>query len=280
MNLRPSDDFIDTNTGGSNTTGAIKKGSNVFRPGANVQITSPNIISGARMGSPYGPIPLGGSTTRTVGQLFKALYAGTDEEVGYILSGVDEAAGTGQPLSASFRRGLKDILLAGRYLSKSDYIPSAEFGNADYAAMREFLQEANYLGGYNWKEALGIVTDRIASKGTGTGSSTYTQYNISNEQDAEIIVDAALSNFLGRGATRDEKANLSRALRKYEQGTPTVTTTTQGAGGAVSTSTSGASAEGRQQAILGGFSEGQRREMSGVVNTQLGDLFSSMLRNA
>jgi hypothetical protein len=264
---------------GSAATGAIKKGSNVFRPGANVQVTSPNILSGAGMGSPYGPIQAG-TTTRTVGQAFKALYAGTDEEVGQILSGVDDAAGTGEPLSASFRRGLKDILLAGRYLSKSDYVPSAEFGNADYAAMREFLQEANYLGGYNWREALGIVTDRIASKGTGTGSSTYTQYSISNEQDAEIIVDAALSNFLGRGATRDEKANLSRALRKYEQGTPTVTTTTQGAGGSVSTTTSGVSAEGRQQAILGGFSESQRREMSGVVNTQLGDLFSSMLRNA
>jgi hypothetical protein len=263
---------------GSAATGAIKKGSNVFRPGANVQVTSPNILSGAGMGSPYGPIQAG-TTTRTVGQAFKALYAGTDEEVGQILSGVDDA-GTGEPLSASFRRGLKDILLAGRYLSKSDYVPSAEFGNADYAAMRQFLQEANYLGGYNWREALGIVTDRIASKGTGTGSSTYTQYSISNEQDAEIIVDAALSNFLGRGATRDEKANLSRALRKYEQGTPTVTTTTQGAGGSVSTTTSGVSAEGRQQAILGGFSESQRQEMSGVVNTQLGDLFSSMLRKA
>jgi hypothetical protein len=259
---------------GTAATGAIKKGSNVFRPGANVTSYRPFAAGAA---GPYGPM-VGVSAVKG-GAEFKALYAGTDEEVGEILAGVD-AAGAGQPLSASFRRSLKDILLAGRYLSKSDYVPSAEFGSADYSAMREFLQEANYLGGYNWKEALGIVTDRIASKGTGTGSSTYTQYSISNEEDAEIIVDAALSNFLGRGATRDEKANLSRALRKYEQGTPTVTTTTQGAGGSVSTTTSGVSAEGRQQAILGGLSEGQRQEMSGVVNTQLGDLFSSMLRNA
>jgi hypothetical protein len=262
---------------GTATTGAIKKGSNVFRPGANVTSYRPFAAGAA---GPYGPM-VGVSAVKG-GAEFKALYAGTDEEVGEILSGVDDA-GTGEPLSASFRRGLKDILLAGRYLSKSDYVPSAEFGSADYSAMRQFLQEANYLGGYNWKEALGIVTDRIASKGTGTGtgSSTYTQYSISNEQDAEIIVDAALSNFLGRGATKEEKSTLSKALRKYEQATPTVTTTTRtGAGDTVGTTTSGVSAEGRQQAIRGALSPGQEREMRGVFNTELGNLFTDLLRNA
>jgi hypothetical protein len=260
------------------TASGLKKGSNVFRPGAT---TVPSLIPGAGMpgvNAPYGPV-IGQTTIE--GAVFKALYDGTDEEVGKILAGVDDT-GDGNPLTPTFRRGLKDILLAAGYLSKRDYVPTGEFGYADYSAMRDFLKEANYLGGYNWREALGIVTDRIASKGTGAArTSTYTQYSISNEQDAELIVDAALNNFLGRGATREEKANLSKALRKYEQETPTVTTTTRtGGGDTVGTTTTGVSAEGRQQAILGGLTQGQQREMSGVVNTQLGNLFTDLLRNA
>jgi hypothetical protein len=173
-------------------------------------------------------------------------------------------------------------MLAAGFLSKKDYIPSAEFGSADYAAMRDLLKEANYLGGYNWREAVGLISDQIAAKGSSGGSrtSTYTQYNLTNEDDAEIVVNAALNNFLGRGATKEEKATLSRALRKYEQQAPTVTTTTAGDGSTVSTTTSGASAAGRQEALLGALSDTQRREMSGVVNTQLGERFSEMLRNA
>jgi len=213
--------------------------------------------------------------------MVKALYNGTDEEVARILAGVDET-NDGKPLSATFRRGLKDILFAAGYLSKSDYVPSAQFGSADYAAMRELLQEANYLGGYNWRQAIGLISDQIAEQGMAGGrkTSTYTQYSLSNEEDAEIAVNAALNNFLGRGATKQEKATLAKALRKYEQETPTVTTTTSGGGSTVSTSTSGASAAGRQQAILESLSQPQRKEMRAVVNTQLGERFSEMLRNA
>jgi hypothetical protein len=256
------------------TSSGLKKNSNVFRPGA-TQV--PAILPGGGMvDAPYGPM-LG--TTTLQGAVFKALYDGTDEEVGKILAGVDDT-GDGTPLSPAFRRGLKDIMLQAGYLSKRDYIPSAEFGYADYSAMRELLKEANYLGGYNWREAVGIVQDRIAAKGTGARTSTYTQYSLSRPEEAELIVDAALNNFLGRGATKEEKANLSKALRKYEQETPTVTTTTAGGTSTTSTTMTGPTAAGRQQAILGGFTEGQSREMSGVVNTELGNLFTTLLRNA
>jgi len=262
---------------GSSTSG-LKRGSNVFRPGATVV---PTLIPGggqAGVNAPYGPM-IGRTTVE--GAMVQALYNATDEEVGQILAGVDET-GDGKPLSPTFRRGLKDILLAAGYLSKGDYVPSAEFGSADYAAMRDLLREANYLGGYNWRETVGILSDRIAEQGMAGGrkTTTYTQYNLSNEEDAEIAVNAALNNFLGRGATKQEKATLAKALRKYEQETPTVTTTTAGGGSTVSTTTSGASAAGRQQALLGALSDTQRREMSGVVNTQLGELFTSLLRNA
>lgn len=260
---------------GSSAASGIKKGTNVFRPGATTAGFAPFFATGA---GPYGPLV--GVRQTEVGLTFPALYDGTDEEVGKILAGVDDT-GDGTPLSAAFRRSLKDTLLAAGFLSKSDYVPSAEFGYADYSAMRQFLQNANYLGGYNWRQALGVVTDQLASKGTGAGgTSTYTQYSISRPEEAELIVDAALNNFLGRGATKEEKANLSKALRKYEQETPTVTTTTRGAGGTVGTTTTGVTDAGRQQAILGGFSRAQEREMSGVVNTQLGNLFTDLLRNA
>lgn len=261
---------------GSSAASGIKKGTNVFRPGATTTGYKPFAAAGA---GPYGPM-VGVSATQ-VGLTFPALYDGTDEEVGKILAGVDDT-GDGTPLSPAFRRSLKDTLLAAGFLSKSDYVPSAEFGYADYSAMRQFLQNANYLGGYNWRDALGVVTDQLASKGTGAagGPSVYTQYSISRPEEAELIVDAALNNFLGRGATKEEKANLSKALRKYEQETPTVTTTTRGTGGTVSSTTTGVTAEGRQQAILSGFSQAQQREMSGVVNTQLGNLFTDLLRNA
>ena len=260
---------------GSSTASGIKKGTNVFRPGATRTAFTPFVAEGA---GPYGPMVGVRAGQQQVGLTFPALYDGTDDEVGKILAGVDDT-GDGTPLSPAFRRSLKDTLLAAGFLSKSDYVPSAEFGYADYSAMRQFLQNANYLGGYNWREALGVVTDQIASKGTG-GASTYTQYSISRPEEAELIVDAALNNFLGRGATKEEKANLSKALRKYEQETPTVTTTTRGTGGTVGTTTTGATTEGRQQAILGGFSQAQQREMNGVVNTKLGNLFTDLLRNA
>jgi len=248
------------------SSSGLKKGSNVFRPGSSLAITAIPGVSPA--------------VTRVEGAMVKALYDGTDEEVGLILAGADTAEG--QPLSPTFRRGLKDILFAAGYLSKSDYIPSAQFGSADYTAMRELLKEANYLGGYDWRQAVGLISDRLAQQGTAAGSrtSTYTQYSLSNEEDAEIVVNAALNNFLGRGATKQEKATLAKALRKYEQETPTVTTTTAGGGTTVSNTTSGASAAGRQQAILESLSGTQRKEMRGVVNTQLGERFTELLRNA
>jgi hypothetical protein len=262
---------------GSGSSSGIKKGSNVFRPG---EFSIPIIPGGGgpfSVNAPYGP--MAGKTTFE-GIQVKALYNATDEEVSNILLGIDGTNPEGTPLSPTFRKGLKDILLSAGYLSKKDYIPSAEFGYADYAAMRELLKEANYLGGYNWREAVGIVTDRLATKGTGARTSTYTQYSLSRPEEAELIVDAALNNFLGRGATKEEKANLSKALRKYEQETPTVTTTTAGGTSTTSTTMTGPTTAGRQQAILGGFTEGQSREMSGVVNTELGNLFTTLLRNA
>lgn len=273
-NPKPSEEPIITTTTSSSSS-ALKKGSNVFRPGA-VQV--PAILPGGGMvNAPYGPM----YTTATMpgGATFEAKYDVTDQEVYDILSGKADGV---EPLSSEFRKGLKSILVQANYLSKKDYVPSASFGYADISAMKDLLREANYLGGYSWREALGIITDRIAESGAGGGkTSTYTQYSISNEQDAEIIVDAALSNFLGRGATKSEKATLAKALKKYEQATPTVTTTTRtGGGDTVGTTVSGVSAEGRQQAILGGFSQAQQREMSGVVNTQLGNLFTDLLRNA
>lgn len=273
MRIQPSDEFIDTGTFSSGGGSGLVKNSKVFRPGA----TTEGIRKlEAPAGSPYGPMQ---AKVTMQGAVVNALYNATDEEVGRILAGVD-GTGDGTPLSPVFRRGLKDIMLAAGFLSKKDYIPSAEFGSADYAAMRDLLKEANYLGGYNWREAVGLISDQIAAKGTGARTSTYTQYNLTNEDDAEIVVNAALNNFLGRGATKEEKATLSRALRKYEQQAPTVTTTTAGDGSTVSTTTSGASAAGRQEALLGALSDTQRREMSGVVNTQLGERFSEMLRNA
>lgn len=265
-----------TNPSGDYTSSTLKKGSNVFRPGA---VKFPAILPGGGMvNAPYGPM-LGTGTAQ--GAFFPALYNGTDQEVFNILAGVDEETGTGQPLSPAFRKSLKQILVQGGYLSKSDYVPSASFGYADISAMKDLLRDANYRGGLTWKDTIAKVMDELEVKGAGGGpqTTTYTQYQISNPEEAEMIVDASLQSLIGRNATRQEKSVIAAALKKYEQANPTRTTTTRSGTSTVSTTTGGVTAEGRQEASLSAIPEATRQEAKGVINTQVGSLIIDMLRN-
>jgi hypothetical protein len=258
----PSEEFEDTGFGFSGgSAGSIKKGADVFRYNPN----PPVFIPGA---GPYGPMVTGAGS-----QFVKAKYDATFTEVGKILSGTDEDS-DGTPLTPIARLRLKQALLDGKFLKKSDYVPSAEFGTADYNAMTDLLKEANFRGGYSWKDIQGKIEQESAAG--GSSANTYTTYSITNKEDARLVVNKTMNGLLGRDATNDELKGLAQALREYESSTPSVSTRT----GTTTSTVSGVSAAGQEQAIGAGLSKELRQEARGVVNTQLGDLFSDLLRKA
>lgn len=75
---------------------------------------------------------------------------------------------------------------------------------------------------------------KSGSFGSGGGATTSTDYNLSSESDARLLVDNALQGHLGRKATKQEEDNFYAALLKAQRQNPTVTSRS---GGANSTNT-------------------------------------------
>lgn len=101
---------------------------------------------------------------------------------------------------------------------------SREFGYAlkaisGWGIRTDPLQALALLG--NYRELAGL------NKGTGSGGTTRS-VQLTNEFDAEALVNGALNTYLGRDATEDEIDRFYKKLNASERANPTVTTRTKG----------------------------------------------------
>lgn len=108
------------------------------------------------------------------------------------------------------------------------------------SAYREFLTyatEYNRVNPDNPKsifelmELTGARNAQIRKLQGGGGGGVSRVVNLTNPDDAKMVVNAALQQYLGRDATDSEIKEFTKALNKAERGAPIVTTRTQRSGG-------------------------------------------------
>lgn len=171
---------------------------------------------------------------------------------------------------------VKAVMVLGNYLDPKDNIPNI-WNEAATRGFLDLLGDANN-NGLTYNDMFKVIMSQ--PEGAAKAPSVTKTFSISDPATARKVVNTTINAVLGRDATEDELANFSKALRSYERGTPTVTTTTTGGGATTISTAQGVSAAGQREAILGSFSKRQEKEFRGVVDTQLGELFSNLLRNA
>ena len=93
---------------------------------------------------------------------------------------------------------------------------------SDSEAQFEPYEALNFLEVQN--AALGDIFGKGKAGGTGSGGTRYT-INLTNESDAEVLVNGALNTYLGRDATDEELDNFYTTLNKKERKNPTKTVT-------------------------------------------------------
>lgn len=172
---------------------------------------------------------------------------------------------------------VKGILVVGGYMSQKDNIPNI-WNEASTKGFLDLLGDANN-NGLTYNDMFREIMTRPEGQGKGGPSVTRT-FSVSDPATARKVVTTTMNAVLGRDATKDEMEAFSKALRSYERGTPSVTTTTAGPGGTTISTQQGVSAAGQQEAILKSFGKSQNKELRGVVKTELGELFSQLLENA
>lgn len=100
----------------------------------------------------------------------------------------------------------------------------------------------------------GIDAGQFSRGGAKTTSWTNRQLQLTNADDARVIIDSALSQYLGRNATEKERKAFLTALNAQEQAKPTIQkgTTTTGVGGSTS----------QTSKTTGGFSDAARAQFA------------------
>lgn len=173
---------------------------------------------------------------------------------------------------------IKSILVAGKYMNANDNIPNI-WNESATKGFLDLLGDANN-NGLTYNDMFRVIMASPEDTGVNKTSTTRT-FTISDPATARKLVNTTINSVLGRDATKEELAKFASALRTYEKGAPSVTTTSGSGTGSVSvTSQIGASAAGREEAILDAMSKRQTKEFRGVVDTQLGELFSNLLEEA
>lgn len=173
---------------------------------------------------------------------------------------------------------VKAVLVLGGYLDKKDNIPNI-WNESATRGFLDLLGDANN-NGLTYNDMFKVVMSQPDIGQGGPRVNTTRSFTVSDPETARRVVNTTLNAVLGRDATKDELANFSKALRSYESANPSVTTTTSSDGSTTISTQQGASEAGRQQAILGSFNRQQKKELRGVVDTQLGEIFTQLLENA
>lgn len=172
---------------------------------------------------------------------------------------------------------VKGILVAGNYMDKKDNIPNI-WNEAATRGFLDLLGDANN-NGLTYNDMFRVIMSQPEGQGKG-GPAVTKSFSISDPATARKVVTTTINAVLGRDATKDEMEVFSKALRSYERGAPSVTTVSKGDGSTVVNTQQGVSAAGQREAILNTFTKSQKKEFRGLVDTELGEMFSQLLENA
>ena len=120
------------------------------------------------------------------------------------------------------------------------------------------------------RERMGLSGDKSGGGGGGgySGPVTSTSVQLSSASDAELLVDQALTNYLGRQADEGEREKFWELLKKGQRANPTVSVTTPNGPGEQSSVTTGGFNE--QQAATE-FALSQKDSAEYMANTQYMD---------
>lgn len=128
-------------------------------------------------------------------------------------------------------------------------------------------------------QAGAIIAEPGAGNGTGGPRAFYNEtVNLTNPEDAQILVQNALSQYLGRNATEQELDAFTKALRKEEQASPAIDQGVSGRGG-VSRTTSGGVSAAQAQEMAKDFAQSRPDYAEFQASTNLLDAFIGVLEN-
>lgn len=207
-----------------------------------VEYTGPSISGGAAGGQvvPQGtPVWRPGLPATDKKQWPTALYALDDANV--------KAEANRWFKTPADQRAIKAQLVQAGYLPKSNYqtrIWSAD----DTAAWKKLLEESN-ASAVSWNERLASMLDGGTGGAGGAGgpsTATYRTVNFSDPKTAKAAVQSSFRSLLGRDPSDAEYAQFTKALKKAEAASPTVSRVTTSSGGTSTTTTGGLTAAGAE----------------------------------
>lgn len=124
-----------------------------------------------------------------------------------------------------------------------------------------------------------VVPQAAAGSGTGGPRAFNNQtVNLTNPEDAQILVQNALSQYLGRNATEEELAAFTKALRKEEQASPQIDQGVSSRSGTSRVTTGGVSAAQAQE-MAKDFAQSRPDYAEFQASTNLLDAFIGVLEN-
>lgn len=148
------------------------------------------------------------------------------------------------------------------------------------AAQRGVLNSDGTFDAAKW-----LKTDGAGS-GYGTTSSTsrQTAVSLTDPDTARTIVNQALETYLGMSASDEQEAEFLKALRKYEQKNPristTATTTTTSPGGSASSSSSMTRGGSNPQTFASDWAMAQEGSAEYLTATKYMDAFMNALKSS
>lgn len=147
---------------------------------------------------------------------------------------------------------------------------SADSGITPWQAMAQIAADV---------QAGAIVPDAGSGSVTGGPRAFNNQtVNLTNPEDAQILVQNALSQYLGRNATEQELAAFTKALRKEEQASPAIDQGVSGRGGTSRVTTGGVSTAQAQE-MAKDFAQSRPDYAEFQASTNLLDAFIGVLEN-
>lgn len=146
---------------------------------------------------------------------------------------------------------------------------SADSGMTPWQIMEQMASDVN----------AGAVVPESTGTGAGGPRAFYNEtVNLTNPEDAQILVQNALSQYLGRNATEQELAAFTKALRKEEQASPAIDQGVSGRGGTTRTTSGGVSAAQAQE-MAKDFAQSRPDYAEFQASTNLLDAFIGVLEN-
>lgn len=182
--------------------------------------------------------PKTGKKVTAAGKSVRVMYDTSDKQVNAILASDPQGSGIPDMRDPNIRLAVKSWMVEAGYLDKSKFSPRW-WGADDYSAFKNLLAKSNEVG-INWFNRLQSDVMQKAASGAGQSKTqTYTSYSISSPEAAKAAVRTTFRAILGRDPSEQDLAQFTKAYRSAEQANPTVTRTTQTAGGSTSTTTGG-----------------------------------------